>query len=94
MSEKQKSKKQPFRKITGMWRRVSTNRVAKDGKPEHYFYGTNETGEEIILKPGARIYLYPHTNWKTGQANYFLKYQEPAEETEEEANAEESPNAV
>ena len=82
--EKSKEKKRPFNLITGVWKRFSASRVGKDGKPEPYFYGKNNTGKDILIKPGARIYLYPHTNWKKGDANFFLKFQEPSEEEETE----------
>ena len=85
--EKSKEKKRPFNLITGVWKRFSASRVGKDGKPEPYFYGKNNTGKDILIKPGARIYLYPHTNWKKGDANFFLKFQEPTEEEEAEARA-------
>jgi len=82
--EDKKQKKQPFNLITGMWRRFSASRVGKDGKPEPYYYGKNNTGKTIVIKPDAKIYLYPHTNWKKGDANFFLKFQEPTEEEETE----------
>lgn len=85
--EDSKEKKRPFNLISGMWKRFSASRVGNDGKPEPYYYGTNNTGKDVLLKPGARIYLYPHTNWKKGQANFFLKFQEPTEEEEAKARA-------
>ena len=88
MSKDKNQKKQPFNLITGMWKRFSASRVGKDGKPEPYYYGTNNTGKDLLIKPGARIYLYPHTNWKKGQANFFLKFQEPSEEETEEVSTE------
>ena len=88
MSKDKTQKKRPFNLITGMWKRFSASRVGKDGKPEPYYYGTNNTGKDLLIKPGARIYLYPHTNWKKGQANFFLKFQEPSEEETEEVSTE------
>jgi len=85
--ESNKEKKRPFNLISGMWRRFSASRVGSDGKPEPYYYGTNNTGKDLLIKPGAKIYLYPHTNWKKGQANFFLKFQEPTEEEEGKARA-------
>ena len=88
MSKDKNQKKRPFNLITGMWKRFSASRVGMDGKPEPYYYGTNNTGKDLLIKPGARIYLYPHTNWKKGQANFFLKFQEPSEEETEEVSTE------
>tara|TARA_B100000287_G_scaffold154872_1_gene146148 strand:+ start:1117 stop:1392 length:276 start_codon:yes stop_codon:yes gene_type:complete len=84
MSKDTKQKKQPFNLITGMWKRYSANRVGKDNKPEPYYYGTVKSEEDIVLRKGTKIFLYPHTNWKKGHANFFLKFQEPSEEEETE----------
>ena len=84
MSKDTKQKKQPFNLITGMWKRFSASRVGKDNKPEPYFYGKVKSEEDIVLRKGTKIFLYPHTNWKKGDANFFLKFQEPSEEEETE----------
>ena len=38
--EKMSKQKRSIENITGLWKRTSTNRVGKDGKPEVYYVGT------------------------------------------------------
>ena len=47
-----KQKSTNFELITGLWKRVSTMRVGKDGKPEVYYVGSPrglEEGESITI---------------------------------------------
>jgi len=72
-----KQKSTNFELITGLWKRVSTMRVGKDGKPEVYYVGSPrglEEGESITINHGDVMHLYPSTNpGKKGSPTWFLK---------------------
>jgi hypothetical protein len=83
---KDNKKESPFLSITGMWKRVSTTRVGKDGKPEPYWYGKVQDGkEDIVITEGSEIMLFPSTSTnKKGGPEYFLKVRQPTESEESE----------
>jgi len=68
-------KKTNFEHITGLWKRTSTTRVGKDGKPETYYTGELRDGvESITINKGDKIHLYESTNPnKKGSPKWFLK---------------------
>lgn len=82
---KDNNKGRTFLNITGLWKRVSTTRVGKDGKPEPYWYGKVIAEEDIVITKGSEIMLFPSTNTKkTNGPVYFLKVRQPAESEESE----------
>jgi hypothetical protein len=67
--------KSNFEHLSGMWKRTSTNRVGKDGKPEVYYVGSLREGiESVTINSGDKIHLYESTNPnKKGSPKWFLK---------------------
>ena len=68
-----------FENITGLWKRVSTNRVGTDGKPEVYYLGAPPTlkkpGDTMTLTLNYRdsLHLYHTTSKKPSSPKWFLK---------------------
>jgi hypothetical protein len=82
---KDNKKGSPFLSITGLWKRVSTTRVGKDGKPEPYWYGKARIEEDIVITKGSEIMLFPSTNTnKKGGPEFFLKVRQATELEESE----------
>ena len=82
---KDNKKGTPFLSITGLWKRVSTTRVGKDGKPEPYWYGKARIDEDIVITKGSEIMLFPSSNTnKKGGPEYFLKVRQPTEAEDSE----------
>lgn len=82
---KDNNKGRTFLNITGLWKRVSTTRVGKDGKPEPYWYGKVIAEEDIVITKGSEIMLFPSTNTKKRNGPvYFVKVRQPAESEESE----------
>lgn len=86
---KDDKKGRTFLSITGLWKRVSTTRVGKDGKPEPYWYGKVRAEEDIVITKGSEIMLFPSTNTnKKGGPEYFLKVRHPLTEAEDSEEVE------
>ncbi len=83
---KDNKKGTPFKRISGVWKRTSTTRVGKDGKPESYWYGKVRMedigGEPITIGVGDEIYLFPSTSDKSGGPEYFLKVRQAPKSAE------------
>jgi len=84
--------KRSIENITGLWKRTSTNRVGKDGKPEVYYVGTpvriakedEEQKPDVVIGKGDVLHLYPSTNpGKSGSPTWFLKIKRHNGTTEE-----------
>ena len=84
MSKDKKQGKAPFRRISGLWKRVSTTRVGKDGRPEPYWYGVVREEGDIVISKGDEVFLFPSTAKKGGGPEYFLKVRKPLPGTDEE----------
>jgi hypothetical protein len=83
MSKDNKKGRNLFLSLTGMWKRVSTTRVGKDGKPEPYWYGKVRAEEDIVITKGSEMMLFPSTKTnKSGGPEYFLKVRQPSAESE------------
>lgn len=87
MSKDNKKWTKPFKRITGMWKRTSTSRVGKNGKPEPYWYGKvrkEDIGDEpLTIRVGDEVFLYENTSDKSGGPEYFLKVREAPKSAEE-----------
>ena len=74
--------------ITGLWERTSRSMRDARGQNEKHLYGKIRVTENIVLKEGDEIYVFPSRERRrsAGSAAYYLKVKRPKEEdTEEEA---------
>ncbi|MBK38330.1 MAG: hypothetical protein CMB45_05005 [Euryarchaeota archaeon] len=72
-----------WQEITGLWERSSTTmKDQRTGKAEKMLYGKIRITEDIVLKAGDEVYVFPSRERRrtNGSASHYLKVKRPKDE--------------
>lgn len=75
-----------WQEITGLWERTSTTmKDPRTGKSEKMLYGKVRITEDIVLKAGDEVYVFPSRERRrtNGSASHYLKVKRPKDEEQE-----------